>query len=70
MSVYERGLAGQNEAKGGLNAGQVVGDGWVDVDQLSGCSAQELLGDRAGEALEATLDDVLVNVVDGLRSGT
>ena len=41
----------------------------MDVDQLGGGTVAQLLGDRAREALEGALDDVLVQVLDQLRRG-
>ncbi len=69
LAVDVGGLAGEDEADRGLEAGQIVAHGRVDVDELGGGAAQQLLGQGTDEALDGALDDALVGVLDELGGG-
>src|SRR5699024_5828066 len=69
LGVDVGGLAGEQEAQGGLQAGEVAGKLRADVDQLGGCAATQRLGHGAAGALEAALGDGRVGGLGQLRGG-
>ena len=67
LSVYVGGLGGQNEPHRRLAPRCARRGGGGDVDQCGGGPVAQLLGERAGEALERSLGDVLADVADLIR---
>ena len=63
-------LAGQDETQGRLEAGRRRLGVGGEVHQRHRCAATHLLGQRAGEALEGALRDLLVRAARLVRRGT